>query len=102
MHSKLLLLLVWCSVQYFPVGAAIKLPENITFPAVLVFGDSIVDTGNNNFIKTIAKCNFPPYGQDFMGGNPTGRFSNGKVPADLIGIRLMHLTCTFFVLLIHL
>ncbi|CAB4287839.1 unnamed protein product [Prunus armeniaca] len=47
-------------------------------------GDSIVDPGNNNNIKTIVKCNFPPYGRDFIGRKPTGRFSNGKVPSDLI------------------
>ncbi|KAL8143197.1 hypothetical protein V2J09_016229 [Rumex salicifolius] len=54
------------------------------FPGVIVFGDSIVDPGNNNYLNTIAKCNFPPYGRDFEGGIPTGRFSNGKVPSDLI------------------
>lgn len=54
------------------------------FPALIVFGDSIVDPGNNNYLKTVAKCNFPPYGRDFYGGLPTGRFSNGKVPSDLI------------------
>ncbi|KAK2656950.1 hypothetical protein Ddye_010002 [Dipteronia dyeriana] len=53
-------------------------------PAVFVFGDSIVDPGNNNHIKTIVKCNFPPYGRDFKGGQPTGRFSNGFVPSDLL------------------
>ncbi|KAK7280767.1 hypothetical protein RJT34_25834 [Clitoria ternatea] len=63
----------------------VKLPANVSVPAVLVFGDSIVDTGNNNNnYLTTAKCNFPPYGKDFMGGIPTGRFSNGKVPSDLI------------------
>lgn len=65
--------------------AVIKLPGNVTIPAVIVFGDSIVDAGNNNNLKTPAKCNFPPYGRDFMGGVSTGRFSNGKVPSDLIG-----------------
>uniref|UniRef100_A0A7N2QYG7 Uncharacterized protein n=1 Tax=Quercus lobata TaxID=97700 RepID=A0A7N2QYG7_QUELO len=30
-----------------------------------------MDTGNNNYIETIAKCNFPPYGRDFVGGKPT-------------------------------
>ncbi|KAG1354155.1 putative GDSL esterase/lipase EXL3 [Cocos nucifera] len=54
-------------------------------PAVIVFGDSIVDPGNNNVIKTIVKCNFPPYGVDFIGHMPTGRFSNGKIPTDFIG-----------------
>nr|CAB3448471.1 unnamed protein product [Digitaria exilis] len=34
-------------------------------PALIVFGDSIVDPGNNNDIKTIIKANFPPYGVDF-------------------------------------
>lgn len=65
--------------------SAIELPENDTIPAVFVFGDSIVDTGNNNNLNTIFKVNYPPYGQDFMGGKPTGRFSNGKVPSDIIG-----------------
>ncbi|KAH9693480.1 GDSL esterase/lipase EXL3 [Citrus sinensis] len=68
--------------------AVIKLPGNVTIPAVIVFGDSIVDAGNNNNLKTPAKCNFPPYGRDFMGGVSTGRFSNGKVPSDLIAEEL--------------
>ena len=63
----------------------VKLPPNISIPALLVFGDSIVDTGNNNNRITEARCNFPPYGRDFKGGKPTGRFGNGKVPSDIIG-----------------
>ncbi|CAN1163287.1 GDSL esterase/lipase At3g14820 [Linum perenne] len=51
--------------------------------AVYAFGDSILDTGNNNYINTISKCNFPPYGTDFPGGKPTGRCSNGKLISDL-------------------
>ncbi|KAK6118819.1 hypothetical protein DH2020_047432 [Rehmannia glutinosa] len=70
------------------VGAIINPPKNITIPAVIVFGDSIVDAGNNNNLKTIAKCNFYPYGIDFMGGKPTGRFSDGKVPSDLLAEEL--------------
>ena len=53
--------------------------------AVIVFGDSIVDPGNNNGINTIVKCNFPPYGRDLSGGKSTGRFSNGRVASDIIG-----------------
>ena len=53
-------------------------------PAVIVFGDSSVDSGNNNAIATVLKSNFRPYGRDFDGGRPTGRFSNGRVPPDLI------------------
>uniref|UniRef100_A0A0D9XK11 Uncharacterized protein n=1 Tax=Leersia perrieri TaxID=77586 RepID=A0A0D9XK11_9ORYZ len=54
-------------------------------PALFVFGDSIVDAGNNNAITTTVRCNFAPYGKDFPGHNATGRFSNGKVPGDILG-----------------
>ncbi|KAE9596232.1 hypothetical protein Lal_00048650 [Lupinus albus] len=53
-------------------------------PAIVVFGDSSVDAGNNNFIPTIARSNFEPYGRDFDGGKATGRFCNGKIPTDFI------------------
>ncbi|XP_041007189.1 GDSL esterase/lipase At2g42990 [Juglans microcarpa x Juglans regia] len=53
-------------------------------PAIIVFGDSSVDAGNNNQIPTIARSNFNPYGRDFPGGRPTGRFSNGRIPPDFI------------------
>lgn len=53
--------------------------------AIFLFGDSYTDQGNNNYILTVSKCNFLPYGSDFMGGNrPTGRFSNGKTIADFM------------------
>ncbi|KAJ4962514.1 hypothetical protein NE237_022453 [Protea cynaroides] len=79
----LLLSLLVCFTSQI-IQKAIAAPANSTVPAVLVFGDSMVDTGNNDYIPTLAKCNFRPYGRDFMGGIPTGRFSNGKVPPDLI------------------
>lgn len=53
-------------------------------PAIIVFGDSSVDAGNNNYISTVARSNFQPYGRDFMGGKPTGRFSNGRIATDFI------------------
>ncbi|XP_058220629.1 GDSL esterase/lipase At2g04570-like [Rhododendron vialii] len=53
-------------------------------PAIIVFGDSSVDAGNNNQIPTIARSNFEPYGRDYVGGRPTGRFSNGRVPTDFL------------------
>ncbi|KAL3634339.1 hypothetical protein CASFOL_021393 [Castilleja foliolosa] len=67
---------------------AIKLPPNVSIPGVFAFGDSIVDQGNNNGIRTLAKCNFRPYGKDFEGGVATGRFGNGKTPPDLIAKEL--------------
>ncbi|GAB4847567.1 hypothetical protein Ancab_026629 [Ancistrocladus abbreviatus] len=64
--------------------ALINVPKDVRVPAVLVFGDSIVDPGNNNYMLTICKCDFPPYGKDFEGSIATGRFSNGKVASDFI------------------
>ncbi|PQP95100.1 GDSL esterase/lipase [Prunus yedoensis var. nudiflora] len=58
-------------------------------PAIIVFGDSTVDAGNNNQISTILKSDFQPYGRDFLGGQPTGRFSNGRVPTDFISEAFM-------------
>ncbi|KAK9268713.1 hypothetical protein L1049_000474 [Liquidambar formosana] len=57
---------------------------NAKVPAIFVFGDSSVDAGNNNQISTVLKSNFEPYGRDFFGGQPTGRFSNGRIPPDFI------------------
>ncbi|XP_061355346.1 GDSL esterase/lipase At5g22810-like isoform X1 [Gastrolobium bilobum] len=51
-------------------------------PALFLFGDSVVDVGNNNHLHTIVKANFPPYGRDFQNHNPTGRFCNGKLATD--------------------
>ncbi|KAK1382106.1 GDSL esterase/lipase [Heracleum sosnowskyi] len=54
-------------------------------PCYFVFGDSLVDNGNNNNLVTQAKVNYPPYGVDFPGQNATGRFTNGENTADIIG-----------------
>lgn len=53
-------------------------------PAIIVFGDSSVDSGNNNQIATVLKSNFEPYGRDFYNRKPTGRFCNGRIPPDFI------------------
>ncbi|CAK9310840.1 unnamed protein product [Citrullus colocynthis] len=52
-----------------------------------VFGDSLVDAGNNDYIFTLSKADSPPYGIDFepSGGQPTGRFTNGRTISDIIG-----------------
>lgn len=53
-------------------------------PAMFIFGDSLIDNGNNNNLPSFAKANYYPYGIDFNGG-PTGRFSNGYTMVDEIG-----------------
>ncbi|CAA0839281.1 GDSL esterase/lipase [Striga hermonthica] len=50
-----------------------------------VFGDSLIDNGNNvPFVTSVAKAKYWPYGIDFDKG-PNGRFSNGKILVDYIG-----------------
>ncbi|KAH7834680.1 hypothetical protein Vadar_018526 [Vaccinium darrowii] len=86
LFSVSVLLILSSSTSY--TEAVVTLPKNVTVPAVLAFGDSIVDQGNNNNIpNTMINCNFPPYGEDFILG-PTGRFSNGKTPPDMIAEQL--------------
>ncbi|VAI43541.1 unnamed protein product [Triticum turgidum subsp. durum] len=80
------LLLVLMALLPSAHGAAAMARSKIS--AAFMFGDSIVDPGNNNDRLTEAKANFPPYGQDFPGGVATGRFSNGKVPGDMLVSRL--------------
>ena len=58
-------------------------------PALFVFGDSLVDSGNNNFLKALAKANYSPYGSTFF-GKPTGRFTDGRTAADFIGTSTQH------------
>lgn len=52
--------------------------------AFFVFGDSLVDSGNNNYLVTTARADSPPYGIDYPTHRPTGRFSNGLNIPDLI------------------
>lgn len=58
-----------------------------------IFGDSLSDVGNNNYLaKSLARASLPWYGIDFGNGLPNGRFSNGRTVADIIG-KLRCCTC---------
>uniref|UniRef100_A0A6M2EIA2 SGNH hydrolase-type esterase domain-containing protein n=1 Tax=Populus davidiana TaxID=266767 RepID=A0A6M2EIA2_9ROSI len=56
-------------------------------PCYFVFGDSLFDNGNNNYLTTPVKVNYLPYGVDFPLG-ATGRCSNGLNIADTIAEQL--------------
>lgn len=68
------------------VVLSVQLPPSLHC-ASFVFGDSLVDAGNNDYLFTLSKADSPPYGIDFApsGGRPTGRFTNGKTISDIIG-----------------
>ncbi|KAG6404687.1 hypothetical protein SASPL_136940 [Salvia splendens] len=56
--------------------------------AFFVFGDSLVDNGNNNYLATTARADSPPYGIDYPSHRPTGRFSNGLNIPDIISEKM--------------
>ncbi|XP_038880291.1 GDSL esterase/lipase At5g33370-like [Benincasa hispida] len=56
--------------------------------AFFVFGDSLVDNGNNNYLATTARADSYPYGIDFPTHRATGRFSNGLNIPDYISQQL--------------
>jgi hypothetical protein len=99
------LVVVLCSVLVLaiaPHGAA-KKPHHLV-PAMFVFGDSLVDVGNNNRLANCnlsCKANYAPYGVDLPRNSSTGRgrFSNGYNLADQLGIyiRMRNLDMTLVV-----
>ncbi|KAM0936779.1 putative triacylglycerol lipase [Dioscorea sansibarensis] len=51
-----------------------------------IFGDSLSDVGNNNYLtRSLARASLPWYGIDFGNGMPNGRFTNGRTVADIVG-----------------
>ena len=85
-------------------GGGVSAAPSSTKPqaaALIVFGDSIVDPGNNNGINTIIKADFPPYGHDFLNHRPTGRFCNGRIPTDFIGILICMYLYTYIYMHIY-
>ncbi|KAK3418249.1 hypothetical protein EUGRSUZ_H04205 [Eucalyptus grandis] len=45
--------------------------------AFFVFGNSLVDNGNNNYLATTARADLLPYGIDYPTGRPNGRSAIG-------------------------
>ncbi|XWS12208.1 hypothetical protein CRYUN_Cryun37aG0070200 [Craigia yunnanensis] len=56
-------------------------PENHV--ALFIFGDSIFDSGNNNYINTTTQANYQPYGRTYI-KYPSGRFSDGLIIPEII------------------
>ncbi|KAL6899411.1 hypothetical protein ACP4OV_006069 [Aristida adscensionis] len=69
-------------------AAAARAPAAAAARAFFVFGDSLVDNGNNNYLLTTARADAPPYGIDYPTHQATGRFSNGLNIPDIISEHL--------------
>ncbi|KAK3160046.1 hypothetical protein QOZ80_1BG0054580 [Eleusine coracana subsp. coracana] len=72
------------------VTATMRAVAASSVPCMYVFGDSLVDNGNNNNMLSLARANYRPYGIDFREG-PPGRFTNGRTMvdflSDMLGLR---------------
>ncbi|XP_031387095.1 GDSL esterase/lipase At2g40250-like [Punica granatum] len=73
--------IIIASVLHLLVGAWAS-QHGVT--AIFAFGDSTLDPGNNNHIGTLFVSNHLPYGRDFPGHIPTGRFTNGRLVTDIL------------------
>ncbi|CAL5030466.1 unnamed protein product [Urochloa decumbens] len=86
-HKMALSRALYCS-SHLIAALLLLVPSSAVVPhALFIFGDSLVDAGNNDYLVTLSKANAPPYGVDFAfsGGKPTGRFTNGMTIADIMG-----------------
>lgn len=84
MAAKALVLLLLCTL-----AGVIRCDDTTNaMSASFVFGDSLVDAGNNNWLSTLSKADLSPNGIDFeaSGGQPTGRYTNGRTIADIVGL----------------
>lgn len=83
-----------------------KLPKKKHVASLFIFGDSILDAGNNNYINTttLDQANFWPYGETFF-KYPTGRFSDGRLVSDFMGevliLRIFLLCLYLLIVQIH-
>lgn len=81
----------------FPPSSPLPPTGSPLVPAFFVLGDSSVDCGNNNFLGTFARADRLPYGKDFDTHQPTGRFCNGRIPVDFLGLLTLFTHLLFFV-----
>lgn len=75
-------------------------PASTSSLVTYIFGDSLTEVGNNNYLQySLARADFPYYGVDFSGGKVTGRFTNGRTIGDIICALSLSLSPFNYVLL---
>uniref|UniRef100_A0A804QU84 GDSL esterase/lipase n=1 Tax=Zea mays TaxID=4577 RepID=A0A804QU84_MAIZE len=86
MEMRVVLLLCQVICMQAAVIGAVAAAAGARPPAMYVFGSSILDVGNNNYLRgpAVGRANSPYNGVDFPGSIPTGRFSNGYNIADYV------------------
>lgn len=85
--------LLFASILLSPISChALFSPGNATHKALFVFGDSLFDPGNNQYLNDSSQegagATVFPYGETYF-KRPTGRLCDGRTVPDLIGMSLM-------------
>ncbi|XP_020209118.1 GDSL esterase/lipase At2g03980 [Cajanus cajan] len=87
MNTLYLITLCFVITLLFTLSSAMNSYHSKKIPAMYVFGDSLVDCGNNNHLPS-GGPNYLPFGIDFIGRKPTGRATNGKTLVDFVAMHL--------------
>ena len=88
--AKLMVFLCFGLVQLCTVNPVSSTSKTCRFPAIFAFGTSNTETGGYGAIELFANVPFPlnpPYGETYF-GRPSGRFSDGRIILDFIGISI--------------
>ena len=83
MEGKLIILIYSVLIVVTLISPVVEAQDKKP-PATFIFGDSLVDVGNNDYIFILASANHKPYGIDTADQVATGRFCNGKIIPDLV------------------
>lgn len=89
-NYRILALVIFIIINLSLSGKGDDDDDELKNGASFIFGDSLVDAGNNNYLPTLSKADIKPNGIDFKasGGNPTGRYTNGRTIGDIVGEEL--------------
>ncbi|XP_039061277.1 GDSL esterase/lipase At2g23540-like [Hibiscus syriacus] len=84
--SLVLIVLFMMSLSSLVNGAGDNNNNDEGLGASFIFGYSLVDAGNNNYLQTLSKANVPPNGIDFKAsaGQPTSRYATGRTIGDIV------------------
>lgn len=88
--SSLFVTLFFCAILLLPLSCHGELPEN--HAAFFIFGDSLLDSGNNLYLNDSGKADSLPYGETFF-KHSTGRLCDGRIVPDFI---CKNCTCILF------
>ncbi|XAR73550.1 Triacylglycerol lipase [Bertholletia excelsa] len=81
---------LWLSLTVTTLAFTAMVAPDSSVPLVTyIFGDSLTEVGNNNYLQySLARSDYPFYGIDYPGGKATGRFTNGRTIGDIISEKL--------------